>query len=223
MKVNFVNYSDHNYESNRQKLNQMGEREFDKVFSYSPSDIDESFYIQNKKILDLSRGAGYWLWKPYFIYRTLMEVEEGDIVFYLDSGDFFTSGICAHLKSIISEKDMILVPSSNKQRCYTKRDCFVLMGMDTEEFWDATRVEAGIIAIKNNDNGRALVDEWLNWAKNENIITDLDNICGEQNFDCFQDHRHDQSIISNMAKKYDICLDNSIRRWVTCNVVVKNA
>jgi len=33
------------------------------------------------------RGAGYWLWKPYIILKTLLyEMEEGDLLLYADSG-----------------------------------------------------------------------------------------------------------------------------------------
>ena len=45
-----------------------------------------AFYSENKAILDLARGAGYWLWKPFIISETLKEMEEGDCLIYSDSG-----------------------------------------------------------------------------------------------------------------------------------------
>ena len=97
------------------------------------------------------------------------------------------------------------------------------MDLDVEGYWNATQVEAGIVVVKKTERSKKIVEEWLEYSKNENIITDIPNVSGKENFSCFVDHRHDQSIISNLAKKYNLLLDNTIRRWVTCNVVVKNA
>ena len=60
-----------------------------KVREYSAKDIDDDFYTRNKFILDQKRGAGYWLWKPYIIKDAFSTVNDGDYVFYVDSGAFF--------------------------------------------------------------------------------------------------------------------------------------
>ena len=115
--------------------------------------------------------------------------------------------------------DIVLVPDPWPQKMYTKRDCFILMKCDNEKYWESIQVEAGIIVVKKTEYSIKIVDEWLEWCKNENILTDIPNICGKDNFSCFIDHRHDQSVLSNLAKKYNILLDNGIRKFVTCNVV----
>ena len=38
---------------------------------YNNDSIDRNFYIKNKNILNSFRGSGYWLWKPYYIYKEL--------------------------------------------------------------------------------------------------------------------------------------------------------
>ena len=63
----------------------------DEVREYSAKDIDANFYAKNKLILDQKRGAGYWLWKPYIIKDALSAVNDGDYVFYVDSGAFFVN------------------------------------------------------------------------------------------------------------------------------------
>ena len=57
MKTNFVTYCDEKYEQHRSVLIDMGKREFDQNHHYKPDDIEKSFYTENKKILDLPRGA----------------------------------------------------------------------------------------------------------------------------------------------------------------------
>ena len=66
---------------------------FDKVISYSPEDIDRDFFQKNEKILKCPRGNGYWLWKPYFIKKSLELLDAGDFLFYCDSDYRFISSI----------------------------------------------------------------------------------------------------------------------------------
>ena len=49
---------------------------------------------------------------------------------------------------------------------------------------------------------RDLVNEWYNIACNYNLIDDSESI--NKNFDCFKEHRHDQSIFSLLIKKYNL-------------------
>ena len=47
---------------------------FDEIRAYQPRDLQRTaFFRQHREILKLSRGAGYWLWKPYYILQTLRE------------------------------------------------------------------------------------------------------------------------------------------------------
>ena len=62
-----------------------------------------------------------------------------------------------------------------------------------------------------------ILEEWLLYCKNENILTDIDNKHGD-NFDCFRDHRHDQSILTNIKVKYNLTSNDVLRNYVVCNV-----
>jgi hypothetical protein len=101
----------------------------------------------------------------------------------------------------------------HKNRRWTKRDCFVLTGCDDEKYWNGFHVEAGKCAYRKNDFVMMLVEEWLGYASNENIITDIPNICGKPNFPEFQDHRHDQSILALMTIKHSIKTVDSLELW----------
>ena len=56
----------------------------DNVIEYSASDIEPSFIEKNKSIMSKKRGFGLWLWKPYFINKTLKQMNDGDWLFYVD-------------------------------------------------------------------------------------------------------------------------------------------
>ena len=62
---------------------------FDYKHVFNTQDIDNEFYQKNIEILKQPKGAGYWLWKPYFINKVLSEVNDGDVVFYVDAGNVF--------------------------------------------------------------------------------------------------------------------------------------
>ena len=65
----------------------------DNVIMYSPDDIDGEFFLRNKAILTEKRGFGYWLWKPYFIRKTMNMVKEGDFIIYSDAGSAYINDI----------------------------------------------------------------------------------------------------------------------------------
>jgi len=90
-----INYANNVFRTS-QRLNSKTGKEiglFDEVISYSPKDIGRSFYKRNEKILSQKRGNGYWLWKPYFIKKTLEMLNWGDYLFYCDSGSYFIKPI----------------------------------------------------------------------------------------------------------------------------------
>ena len=50
-------------------------------------DIDENFKEKNKDIwYNSKRGGGWWIWKPYLIYKKLQNMNYNDILVYLDGG-----------------------------------------------------------------------------------------------------------------------------------------
>ena len=100
--------------------------------------------------------------------------------------------------------DFFVFDMIHLHRDWTKRDCFVLMDCDTSKYHNANQLEAGLIGVKNSPLTFQVITEWLQNCQDENIVTDLPNISGESNFDGFRDHRHDQSILTNLFLKYNI-------------------
>ena len=166
--------------------------------------INTEFYKENKYILDLSRGGGYWLWKPFFILEAFKRISKNDIVVYSDCGDICNNGIVEFVSSYMNTNDILLVGREFINRQWTKRDCFVLMNCDSDNFHNGTQLEAGFCCFKKTDSVTSFLEEWLMYGKNKNIITDEPNICGKDNFPDFKDHRHDQSILSLLSIKYNI-------------------
>jgi hypothetical protein len=93
-----------------------------------------------------------------------------------------------------------------------------MMECDERKYWDSIQIEAGVIAFRANQNSKRIFKEWLSYCCDENILTDIPNICGKPNFPDFIDHRHDQSILSNLAISLNLKISQEIRKSVVCNV-----
>lgn len=168
---------------------------FDRVFAYRRHDLTEDFRRAHRHILDLRRGAGYWLWKPYLIQETLRRAQAGDVVIYLDAGMI----VRRPLDGLIDEavrSDLVVFRGSRPNAMHVKRDCFVLTETDMPECHAALQIDASCMVIKNTEANRQFVRIWLDYCADARILTDRPNECAGPNLSAFIDHRHDQAILS---------------------------
>jgi len=207
------------YETSRQRLiDSCSGIGLDYIINYDRAHlITTDFYTKYKHILDQPRGAGYWLWKPFYVWHTLNQVQDGDTIIYIDADHYVTDrNIIGMINSAMDDRGLYITDMKyhgHKNRRWTKRDCFVFMGCDEEKYWDGFHVEAGKCAYRKNEFVMKFVEDWLGYACNENSITDLPNICGKPNFPEFQDHRHDQSVLALMTIKHNIKTVDSLELW----------
>lgn len=183
----------------------------DKVWEYSPASLDREFYEKNKFILDQPRGAGYWLWKPYILLDALSKVNDGDIVFYLDSGIFFINKISYLTKAMDAEKVNIMVfgggdkRNQHPMRKWTKRDAFILMDCDEEKYVNtAENAAGGFYLFRKCQESIDFAKEFLKYMQDPRIVTDMPNQLGFENYEGFRENRHDQTVLSLLAKKKGI-------------------
>ncbi len=152
---------------------------FDQVISYRTKDIDPVFFEQDKHILLQQRGAGYWLWKPYFIKKSLERLGDGDFLFYCDSGAYFIHSIDPLIElCIISGQDIIPFEVGFIEKAWTKRDAFILMDCDTLQYTDTGQRHASFSLWRKSAFSHEFVNEYLQYARDERILTDLDNQMG---------------------------------------------
>jgi len=191
------------------------------VIKYTDNDLGVDFFEKYKEILSFSRGYGYWVWKPFLILKSLMESNPDDIIFYVDSTDLPTKKLFEYINNHFIENDILLFRQNYPHDNWTKKDCFILMDCDGDKYHNQIQLEAGAIAIKKTNFNIKLMEEWLNYCSNKFIVSDLPNICGFENHINFVEHRHDQSILTNLAIKYDIKsqqLDDSYISYNTQNL-----
>jgi hypothetical protein len=127
----FITYgSDHFAKARERAVRQAQEMGvWDITRGYTPADIDAGFRQRNSGILSQPRGGGYWLYKSYFVNRTLAELQDGDVIMYSDAGCRF-KGSAAPWIALAREHGWLgfrLEPFHPTQR-WTKGDVFVALG-----------------------------------------------------------------------------------------------
>lgn len=177
----------------------------DKVIAFGPDDIDEDFKERNKAIWEQERGGGYWIWKPYVMKKALEWLQKGDYLVYTDAAAIFVKPIRCLIDVMDREGTDIMVFSLPlKEYQYTKRDAFILMDCDKEEFANSNQILGGYVILKKNDRTMEFIDRHLNNVQDERMVTDLPNQLGLPDYKGFIEHRHDQSAFSLLCKKEGI-------------------
>ena len=194
--------SDYIYKQNQNNLVASASltQAFDVIISYQPHHLDPKFIEENKEIITQKRGAGYWLWKPYFILQTLNMMPENDILMYVDTTNIFKDKLNEILK-LSEAHDVILFQASksSKNINYIKRDLIDKMFPNDLSFLERPQLEGGYLILRNNLKSRDLIRNWLELAKDPRLITDSPSKNPE--YPEFIDHRHDQAILSALYYK----------------------
>ena len=196
-----ISYANNAYRD-AQKLNsKTGRKYFDKVIEYTENDIDKEFRSKHEDIFEEKRGNGLWLWKPYIIKKTLEKAETNDIVFYCDSGACFFRSPKA-VFNILKNHDIwvTVLPLIEKQ--FTKKYTFEAMNCNSNKYMESSQISGSFLAIKKNKFTVEFVNEWLEYCCDKKILEPPKDCNGEMEGFCA--HREDQSILSLLAKKYDI-------------------
>lgn len=206
--VTVINYANESFKK-AQKINtksayRIGQA--DKVIEYSPKEIDNKFVVKYKNILSEKKGNGFWLWKPYFLNKTLNEcLDYGEYIFYVDSGSYFVNKIDLLIQAMEkANTDIMLFELPLIERQFTKRDTMVLMDCDIENVVNTNQAMGGFILLKKTNNSIKFVQDFLNYSCNEDLLKD--DVKLHDNYNDFEAHRHDQSILSCLSKKWGIIL-----------------
>ena len=190
----------------------------DMVYEYEPHNIDTFFKANNEKTLAGERGAGYWLWKPYFINRAIQHCNDGDILVYCDAGVEIITDLNEIVK--VMDQDIFLFSNGHQHVHWCKSDvsnainywdkvtiektnCGQFIGYNSE-YDKYQQVQASVIFFKVNDTTRNFIKEWLLWCQMPGFIDDSPSKL--PNHPEFAEHRYDQAILTCLAIKYNINL-----------------
>lgn len=188
----------------------------DKVIEFSPNDIDFEFKSKYSNILNESRGAGLWLWKPYFCLKALEMMKEGDYIIYSDSGAIYLNDVRYFIKAMKKRNSDILcfdLGSGHKERCYTQPKTFEILNCTDDWYKESNQRLATFICFKKSSTSVSFIKRWLSYA------CDIDAIKAGNYEDIVQfdpefiKHLEDQSIFSLITKKDELCPARNPSQW----------
>jgi len=190
------------------------------IIRFQKSDMDPEFVSLNSNILTQKRGGGYWLWKPYIIYNILQKINENDIVFYLDSKYYFIEEFSELYSEPLKTRDILVWKNQPNtlpeyfMKNWCKMDVIMKYGLYDKVFkYDAEDSWAGAIIVKKTPSSMIYIKEWLDLCCIYENITDTPSIIWKNSPE-FNEHRHDQSMLSIMLHKNNIPLELFKKRYL---------
>lgn len=195
---------------------------FDKIIIYTPDDLP--IHIKANPLMNYKKGGGYWIWKPYIIWKTLQDYPNS-IVIYIDAGCTISkSEEWDYYIKVIKENDTILFQYRNNydyrwDKMWPNATTKIInwTKLNTQKYFDQLindqnwhhfdKIMGGFIICKNSRN--EFISQWLNITlfKSELIVDPIGNEIGNQKED-FIEHRHDQSIITPLAYYFSKRVNN---------------
>ena len=194
-----------------------------KIFNEDDILSDDKKILHIKNLSKNSKGYGYWFWKPFLILKHIQQLNEGDILHYMDLGCHLNPGGIRRFNQYIdivnkaskgilafqyyssnSNPNLKIHYPSRKESMYTKSDLLNFFSVlenekitNTEQFW------AGSFFIKKNTFTINFLKEWLDVFRLRMELID-DTPSKIENFNEFIENRYDQSVFSIMCKKNQI-------------------
>jgi hypothetical protein len=205
----FISYGDDKYSNskNRIKAEAINSGFFDVVNVYGRQDISEEFLEKTKPYIDMPRGGGYWLWKSFFLKKSLDIMNENDYCVYIDAGcsvnPFGLKRLNEYFKLLENKEGILSFQIQVEEEKYTTGAIFRYFNIaDNSDILKSGQIVGGILVFKKCQNTINLINEYYNLAVNETkLFSDENNYAG--NSENFVDNRHDQSILSVLRKIYD--------------------
>jgi len=217
----FLTYGDNNFKKSRERIIDEAKQlnlftdcimETEGIFN----DDEFSEQLKNerfKQVANQSKGGGYWLWKPYILYKHLSKLNDGDILVYADAGckinnDTNTLDSFNDIFNKIQSTDINMVlnklPNQYVEKNWTKGDVLKYHNVYDNDIIYESQFEGGRIILIKNKKTMNIIKQWWDIAKERPKFFD-DSDSSIPNKDGFIEHRHDQSNISILCKINDCC------------------
>lgn len=171
---------------------------FKQTFVYGEEDL-----IGHGRSFADHKGAGYYWWKPIIVKKSLEKINDGDILLYLDAGCSFypehKDKFFEYL-SYLDTDDFLGFRIAHQEKHYTKRDLFKFLDMDSPDYTDTFQIISGIFFLVKSPQTIELVNKWEKLASIPHLTNDDESF--NENYPDFVAHRHDQSLLSLLVKRY---------------------
>lgn len=215
-KIHLMFYGDSKYTRSKKRLydEAVSTGWFDSITSYGPQSLPSDFNEKYKNVLSQDVGGGFWIWKHCLIKKKLLEIDENDILIYLDTGCTINKNGEERFKQYIkmlneSKYGVISFQQKHIEKIWTTGEIFDYFNINIDsEIANSGQFVGGILLMRKTQH---IIDMNELHCKtvfdDSNLITNYYNDNNKNNF--FVSNRHDQSIWSIIVKKQGaICLED---------------
>jgi hypothetical protein len=197
---------------------------FHEVVAYTNDDLRymSDFWSRHGDFVENNpRVYGYGIWKPYLVLKELEGLQNGDVLFYADAGCEFDltceepnkefQTLTTHL-----DKYKFIGTLCNWERSMNKMDLVVHLDMLDHPGFMTKQIQATTFVMKKCDEVVALVQEWYDTCCHYHLLNDEPSQI--PNRKDYNEHKHDQSILSLLLKKRGFY--ENVPREVTAESVI---
>lgn len=146
------------------------------------------------------------LWRPFLIHHVLStKLQEGDVLVYMDASLVLQHSLAPYVR-LLDQADIVLTrvgeyeKKDHRQKFFTKEDCFQYMACTDERFREAYQVNASIQFYKKSTLSLEFTEKYYDFCCH---IETVDHMSRHPDPPCFQSHRKDQSVLTNLSTLYE--------------------
>ncbi len=206
-KIYGISYASRHFINRKNKIKQDADNFglFDDFKCYSEEDIPNEFKEKYSSVWnDSTRGGGWWIWKPYIINEKLKELNDNDVLIYIDSGctinktDDSIKRFNEYIDLINNHwTGFLRFQLTHKEKDYTNEFTFNYFSNKfntNDDFRDTFQILNGILLMRKT---KFTVDFF---NKHLEILEECPTIHTDRNNKHGETHRHDQSVTSLLYK-----------------------
>lgn len=170
---------------------------FDRIHLFDETSLDNSYYDTFFQFdPPRSKGFGYWSWKLFLLRRIYPALSQGDTLIYLDAGCELNPRGQDRFYEYIDHSQRhgaAIFQLPHLARSWTKQH--PMLDFDSH-YTDRLQVVGGVLFITKSAEASRLLDRWWELASYDGGILLKDPLPTEPQRPGFQQHRHDQSLLS---------------------------
>lgn len=173
----------------------------DEVKVFDMSDIPEKVYVDNLSVFNSQKHFNM-LAKVYFVYKTLNDSQDDDIILWIDSDivDIREDGI-ENLFNLCNNSEKGIVGFHNDfwlEKLFCKKDLYDYLNINNSKYWDTNQAYSGFFLVKKSDFSLNFFKQWWDISSITRLFDDSPS--QSKNLNEFITHKYDQSILSLLYK-----------------------
>lgn len=176
---------------------------FDEVRLFTEKNFEAEYWDRYKDYY--KEKFGFWIWKPYWIYKQLKTLSDGDFLIYLDAGCEINKAGRKRFEEYLdltagSELGILGFLTGTLEKAHCKGDLLDYFGVrNNASITDSSQIMATMVIIKKCEKSMAFVKAWSDIAHNNFNLVDYSPSISPD-LDGFIQNRCDQSIFSLLCK-----------------------